>query len=334
MKRRHGEQGKDERIREVYRIILDIGDLDDNGKYDIKDFLEMKNSELLKMNQGKKFDICLMNPPYTATSKGTQNFDELFLEKTLSIANTVISIQPATWFMNINKRVKMLKGYHCEANLLSNGYELFKDNASVKQTLGIFKIEQGDGLTVLYDNKNIQQFPDHYQWSPAFQYDILNIIIKKGKKIGNTYVGNYTSTLFHTRKADRNMASFYNKWMVTLTNQNPNVGRDDYDTIILKGKITPEFNDGNYTNGFFAAFNTKEEAEHFIHYMMSDFVRSYVKAYRNGKIVYHAVKYIPWPDAGFSEDWNDDRIASIIDLKKEEQAELASIFPDCYNIRK
>ena len=49
-------------------IILDIEDLDNNGKYDIKDFLEMKNAELLEMNKRKKFDICLMNPPYSTTS--------------------------------------------------------------------------------------------------------------------------------------------------------------------------------------------------------------------------------------------------------------------------
>ena len=53
------------------------GDLDGNGKYDIKDFLEMKNSELLKMNQGKKFDICLMNPPY-----GTRGGDDIHFKFT------------------------------------------------------------------------------------------------------------------------------------------------------------------------------------------------------------------------------------------------------------
>ena len=40
-------------------------DIDGNGYYDINDFLNMKNDEILETNKGKKFDIILMNPPYT-----------------------------------------------------------------------------------------------------------------------------------------------------------------------------------------------------------------------------------------------------------------------------
>jgi hypothetical protein len=67
-------------------IILNIGDIDSNGKYDIADFLTMKNEEILKMNKGKKFDICLMNPPYASG----MHID--FLSKISKISNNYISI--------------------------------------------------------------------------------------------------------------------------------------------------------------------------------------------------------------------------------------------------
>jgi hypothetical protein len=46
--------------------ILNIEDVDGNGYYDVNDFLEMNNKEILDMNEGKRFGICLINPPYNA----------------------------------------------------------------------------------------------------------------------------------------------------------------------------------------------------------------------------------------------------------------------------
>ena len=66
-------------------IVLSIEDIDGNNKYDIKDFLSMNNSDIMKKNGGKKFDVVLMNPPY---DNGLGN---TFLEKTLAIADKVIS---------------------------------------------------------------------------------------------------------------------------------------------------------------------------------------------------------------------------------------------------
>ena len=71
--------------------ILNIEDVDDNGYYDINDFLKMNNKEILDMNEGKRFGICLQNPPY---DKGLHI---KFLKKVSEISNKVISIQPITF---------------------------------------------------------------------------------------------------------------------------------------------------------------------------------------------------------------------------------------------
>lgn len=53
-----------------------------------------------------KFDICLMNPPYTAEKTDTTQRDAMlhykFLQHVLTISDSVISVQPATW-MNTEK---------------------------------------------------------------------------------------------------------------------------------------------------------------------------------------------------------------------------------------
>ena len=64
----------------------------------------MKNKEELEKNKGvkcissidgiKKFDICLMNPPYSSIENGA-SLDIKFLDEVTNISDRVISIQPA-----------------------------------------------------------------------------------------------------------------------------------------------------------------------------------------------------------------------------------------------
>ena len=50
--------------------------------------------QLLNMNNGKKFDVVLMNPPYN------RDLHLKFLEKTIEIADNVINISPHDWLTN------------------------------------------------------------------------------------------------------------------------------------------------------------------------------------------------------------------------------------------
>lgn len=80
----------------INNIILNINDIDSNGYYDVKDFLTMKNEEILKENNGKKFDICLMNPPYDdGVSKGMEkNLHIKFTSKCIDISYKTICVMP------------------------------------------------------------------------------------------------------------------------------------------------------------------------------------------------------------------------------------------------
>ena len=74
-------------------------DYNGNGIYDIKDFVEAPNEKILKYNNMKKWDVCLMNPPY---SNGN-DIHYRFTEKCISICDNVICIMPFSLISNPGK---------------------------------------------------------------------------------------------------------------------------------------------------------------------------------------------------------------------------------------
>ena len=98
----------------ISNSILNIKDTDGNGYYDVNDFLNMKNEEILEMNNGKKFSVIIQNPPYAGS------LHLKFLEKCIEIGEKVVSIQPATFLINTRKDGKAKTQYI----LLKNKLEL------------------------------------------------------------------------------------------------------------------------------------------------------------------------------------------------------------------
>ena len=139
-------------IEYINTIILDIGDVNEDGEYNVKDFLElMKNKEELEKNTGvKKFDICLMNPPYD------KNLHLKFLEKVINICNKVVSIQPCEFiarthlkptYKNQKEKYKDTIGKHLK-NL-----EVLEDmpfDAGIDTNLGIYVLDDAGGFD--YEN--------------------------------------------------------------------------------------------------------------------------------------------------------------------------------------
>lgn len=62
------------------------------------------------MNKGKKFDICLMNPPYPGAEQGGMYLDMQFVEKCNSISNINIVVYPGTRFNSNTKLGNILQG--------------------------------------------------------------------------------------------------------------------------------------------------------------------------------------------------------------------------------
>ena len=111
------------------------------NKFNINDFLEMSNEEILKDNNNKKFDICLMNPPYGDSNNGGMNLDLKFLWKLSKLSNKCVSIQPANRFVSkTNMADEVMEADSFKEIEILNAKEIFNINTSWKY-VGIFIID-------------------------------------------------------------------------------------------------------------------------------------------------------------------------------------------------
>ena len=100
----------------------------------------MKNEEILEMNNIKKFDIILMNPPYD------KNLHLKFIRKVLNISGKVINISPIRWLTDPFAKDKRstLKQYEDVAKHIEN-VESLKNNKTlfdiaIYSDLGIYEL--------------------------------------------------------------------------------------------------------------------------------------------------------------------------------------------------
>lgn len=154
----------------INTIILDIGDVDGNGQYDVKDFLKlMEKKEVEKKTGIKKFDICLMNPPYDKT------LHLKFLREVLKITDKVINISPARWLMDPfakNKR-STIKTYEDVAKQITDIEVLDKKNAAG------FDIQIYSNLGIYVFDKNNDNKLDYWEfWRTQKDPEAVSIIEK------------------------------------------------------------------------------------------------------------------------------------------------------------
>ena len=136
----------------------------------------MKNEEILEINNGKKFDIILMNPPYDKDSNGDQ-FYVKFINKILKISNKAIIISPDNAFLSKAK---------------SKNKELKENINKYKPELEIGKWESFD----VHPNSNSC-------------ISIWNIINPNDKiKIGNKYFDKQENIILNNNEY---LEEFYNK---------------------------------------------------------------------------------------------------------------------------
>ena len=170
-------------IEYINTIILDIGDVNDDGEYNVKDFLAlMKNKEELEKKTGvKKFDICLMNPPYS----GTLHLQ--FLDKVIGICDKVISIEPANWIKPLQYRKPTTEQKNI-LNKISDFESIPGEKArslfnAQMQDLGIYTCtkEGGYDYSTLYTkfpvNKIIEKITDSFKTVNEVNYNEKGIFV-------------------------------------------------------------------------------------------------------------------------------------------------------------
>ena len=163
--------------------------VDGNGYYDVNDFLEMNNKEILDMNEGKKYDICLINPPYGNRKYGDEFLHHKMTEKCLELSNKVICIMPAklcTYDTSKDKNRQHFKEVYdnrlVEVEMISSS--VFQDTAMMNVGIHVFNKDNQNNIKIIdldKNEKNIKSLLDISQFND-YEKEIakyLEIDIKK-----------------------------------------------------------------------------------------------------------------------------------------------------------
>ena len=163
--------------------------------------INMKNEEILKENNGKKFDIVLMNPPYSSTS---DNIHLKFVDKANEIANSQVSIFPISFITKQNIKSQDEYKDKLQDKLVSV--------EEVQSSLFIGTAMANCGIYYFNDNKQEENIKIQYLNSDKFETKSLKELSKfnnyekqieqyfKNKNRVDVYNLGYLMPLKHLRK--------------------------------------------------------------------------------------------------------------------------------------
>ena len=332
-------------------IIMKIRDVDGNGIYDVKDFLEMKNEDIIKMNQGKKFDVILSNAPYD------NGLHEKFEAKYFDICDGQICwVSPLSFLLGKkqNKRITLeLDKYKTDIEQI-NGNEYF--DAAIGGTMGIVFCDMADEHNEHYVKFDGKQYSKCDEISTISNDSLLMSIKTKincENLLDNIHVHivkQPNTNKFASCKIEQNPQD--NWWCVRMTpfagdNHRGNKGADFYTTITKKyinelpitykdaQSKTYKFNNGvikNYMD-YYIHFNSYSEAKHCLDYLISDFARICIYFIKTTiELSSGELKYVPWQD--FTQEWNDEKLFKKYGITKEEIQHIYDILPNYYGIER
>lgn len=327
--------------------LVELDDHNGNGYYDIKDFIEAPEKEILKFNKGMKFDVILANPPYD------NGLHEKFSIKYFDICDGEICwVSPLSFLLGKrqNKKITLeLDKYATDIEQI-NGNEYF--DAAIGGTMGIVYVDMSiNNQGVTFDGKKYKECKE----ISMISNDELLMSIKN--KIG---CGSLTDNVHEHILKEPGTKAF----TTCKTIKNPNENWWIYRTkafsghSIARSKEIGEFyaftskqtkynescglykilsakrdrNDNKYIQ-YYIAFNTEDELKNFWKYIHTDFFNIclyFVKTtlhLDNGEL-----KYVPWQD--FTEEWDDEKLFKKYGITKEEIQHIYDILPNYYGIER
>ena len=328
--------------------IIDIGDVNGDGKYDIKDFLDMSNDDILKKNGGKKFDIVLMNPPYDAG----HHLYMKFLDKVINISDNSITINPINFIFTKTDRGihKQLRNsiHNCNLEIDEiDGNKSFKDASFLGFNLGICKFSKkikDENVHINYLNGDSRDYISNSKEGinrADLSNDIVKSIIEKinnynSKKIWDifNFLPNYTGFGERNKiKEFKDNQLFVYLPIKTLDNINYAFFSNK------KSKRNEVLTAGVKQTSGGIAVNSKKEGENIIKYLKTDIVRFCfyltINGYDGGYFGFKLIPLIDFDNSLFNNDLSEinKKIYSEFKLSKKEINYIQNIINDYYNIR-
>ena len=314
----------------------------------MKDFLKMTNEEVLKKNGGRRYDVCLMNPPYSS------GIHESFLYKVLGISNKIVTIQPLSWLIAQKQSKKITSIIDKSDTYIEqlNGIKEF--DAGLIGDVAIQYIDtQTNGKIHIY-NKEYDKCEDIKSWSKD---SYLEEFRDKLGEVNESLWDNIKGTTHWDHGYEPKPNNDW--WCIKIQKIRGNVNRDknqkeskDFYTIISNDNDFMKNNVGQYRKlretpnkkGSFEflyfAFNTENELNNFINYIKTDFARTCLSLIKKGANMHRGeLKLIPWFDftnEHFSKTPReiDDWLFNKYNISDEIRKHIEEILPDYYGIRK
>ena len=304
------------------------------------------------MNNGKKFDICLQNPPYSGKRYGDGLYID-FINKSLEISDKLISINPLGLLITkgkggalknkSNKITSYIDEFKPEIEVINNIFD-----AGIKSDICIISfINKNNQITIKKNNKiykfdNFDDIDFSSNYLKEFKSKLFKFMIGEDIKeyIHLKYPKIYTKSQEIKIKHDNiyNHLNFnggepYAK-MNAILNKNPN--KDSlfiylykinaaFEGILYKSLTYDnaiKYDENVFKKGSLLYItlnkNELEKSKHICNYLKSNFCKLICKM---GGVYFHGyLKYdfIPWLD--FSKNWTDEELFDMIGMKynKEE----------------
>ncbi len=278
----------------------------------------MKNEDILKENGGKKFDIVLMNPPYD------KSLHLKFLEKTIKIADNVISIQPVRWLEESVGKTKKNSAYNKYEETISKhikDLEIISSEEAKKifnillpTNLGIYVCDEQGGYNYksLSENSIIEKILEYlkdnkcnFEFNKKDGYRVRVPFILGGKAVGS---GERVPSLTNLCIKDivYKDGKYNGKWWYEYYMKNQYSKTTEEITSSIK-------------------FNSEEEGHNFVKSFETDFGR-YVESFlivdvniNNKKILWMGnAKHPRTGKIGYKSEWTDEDFNIFFKLTDEE----------------
>ena len=289
---------------------------DGNGYYDINDFLNMKNEEILEMNNGKKFDIILSNPPYSGATLHLQ-----FIEKYIKLANKSIVVCPCSW----------LEDYG-----VSEGWKKSPKTKYVN-TLGKY-IENYD----YYEAHDFQKIMNIATWCSGIigVFDENNKNKELYKEIANNRINKYDKEIIEKvakliyKNKNKSVLGNYRKhknepgydYFIKLTRVHGHVNcKDAFDNIAPDIKYSLNIPDKEQKEVY---FKTKEEAINFFESIKTTFCKYLKKLGCYGAGDFNGG--LPFMD-DYTKPWTTERFCKYFNISDETKKYIENFFIKYYN---
>lgn len=206
------------------------------------------------MNNGKKIDFILMNPPYA------QNLHLKFLEKTIEIADNIVSIQPDVWLNKSKVHTKFGK-YRKIFNGYIKGIEQI-DHRTTNDLFGTGNSIQSTGIFVLNSNNNGKPINlENYGFSSELESKVFEKV--------NIYKNDNVLTLNKSIKYASKVSDITEKYFVPIYSWHG--GKNCYDAVIMP------LERAKYKMSIYLTFNSENEIINFKNSLKTNFMDWYYK---------------------------------------------------------